>query len=322
MEKNHGEDHGYTMTRIKELRAIHKREVSGLSDAAQNLRDEASIFVDILPGYKIKELTDQEKSQMKSKDVRNLQAVEQKILMYYRKFLGQLVGLAHKKSEDAQYIALTCLCEILPAAQDFNFGSSVIDTIVNSANSRHPRLANMCVSSVRTILSAPHPTEAVLSALQYISDCVKDRGHGVNHRLLASLVCVRIRVMDVHARDIVKEKKIKKQQKKEDKELAKILEKGQASVGRVELLKLQTNMLNKVITTFLRTLEVCKTAPRYRQSMLFGPVMEGLAKFAPMIDFRYFHIFFSPFDNECDQGDLSTRGLVHHITFIFSSSSD
>eukprot|EP01061_Rhynchopus_euleeides_P029899 TRINITY_DN4952_c0_g1_i4.p1 TRINITY_DN4952_c0_g1~~TRINITY_DN4952_c0_g1_i4.p1 ORF type:complete len:192 (+),score=34.81 TRINITY_DN4952_c0_g1_i4:78-653(+) len=191
MERNYGEDHGYTLTRIKELRAIHKREVTSLSDAAQNLRDECQVFIDILPGYKIKEMTEAEKSQMKSKDVRSLQDVEQKILFYYRKFLGNLVGLAHKKSEEAQFMAVSCLCELLPVAQDFNYGSQIIDTVVDRANSRHPRLSHICVQAIRELLSAPHATDAVLSCLQCISDSVKDRQSAVNHRLLASLVCVR-----------------------------------------------------------------------------------------------------------------------------------
>ena len=287
MEKNHGDDHSYTRRRLKELRVIHKREVASSSDAAKNLRDEARVFQDVLPGYKIKELTDEEKGQMRSKDVRNLQDVEQTILFYYRKFLGNLVGLAHKRNEEAQYVALNCLCDMLPYAQDFNYGSSVIDTIVNHASSKSPRLSSMCVQAIRDLLSAPTPTDAVLSCLQCISDQVKERGPLVSHRLLSSLMCVRIKIMDVFARDLSKEKQQKKQQKNEDKELAKMMDKGSAKLSRVEIAKLQTTMLNKIITTYLRTLEVCRTAPRYRQSLLLQPTMEGLAKYAHMIDFSY-----------------------------------
>eukprot|EP01063_Lacrimia_lanifica_P013545 TRINITY_DN20196_c0_g1_i1.p1 TRINITY_DN20196_c0_g1~~TRINITY_DN20196_c0_g1_i1.p1 ORF type:complete len:637 (+),score=245.51 TRINITY_DN20196_c0_g1_i1:64-1911(+) len=326
MEKNHGEGHGYVLSRLKELRAVHKREIKSVGDVATNLRDEAQIFMDILPGYKIKELTEAEKQQMKSKEVRNLQSVEQTILMYYRKFVGNVVGLAHKKSDDAQYMAVNCLVELLPAAQDFNYGSSVIDTVVDRANSRNPRLAQMCITGVRDLLSAPTPNDAVLSCLQCICDQVKDRGHLVNHRLLASLMCIRIKIIDVHARDIIKEKKIKQQQKKDDKEIAKAMSKGEASIGRVEQAKMQTQMLNKVLTCYLRILEICKTAPRYRQSLLLGPTMEGLAKFAHMIDFSLFELLLQAISDILD-GESATlaamlNGIITVATLAISTQKD
>eukprot|EP01059_Diplonema_ambulator_P013592 TRINITY_DN24122_c0_g1_i1.p1 TRINITY_DN24122_c0_g1~~TRINITY_DN24122_c0_g1_i1.p1 ORF type:complete len:605 (+),score=240.06 TRINITY_DN24122_c0_g1_i1:34-1848(+) len=316
MERDHGDGHTYTLARIKEIRSIHKREVTSVAEAAKNLRDEANIYADILPGYKIKELTEDEKSVMRSKEVRSLQSVEQTILFYYRKFLGNLVALAHKKSDDTQFMAVSCLCEILPMAQDFNYGSAVIDVIVDRANSRVPKLANMCITAIRELLSCPTPSEAILSCLQCISTSVKDRGYLVSHRLVASLMCVRIKIMDVNSRDIIKEKKIKKQQKKDDKALAKQVEKGEAHMSRLEQSKLQTDMLNKVITTYLRTLEICKKAPRYRQSLLLGPVMEGLAKFAHLIDFSLFELLLEAISDVLASPTTTTAAVLNGVITV------
>ncbi|KAJ9446310.1 Nucleolar complex-associated protein 3 [Diplonema papillatum] len=316
MERNYGDSHGYSLGRIKDIRAIHKRPIASVAEAAQALRDEASVYVDILPGYKIKELTEDDKQTMKSKDVRALQNVEQSILQYYRKFLGNVVALAHKKSGDAQFVAVSCLCEILSVAQHFNFGSSVIDIVVDKCNSRIPRLANMCVAAVRELLSSPTPSDSVLSCLQCISDSVKDRGHSVNHRLIGSLLCVRIKLMDIHSRDLTFHKKVKQKQKKEDKELAKQLAKAEASLTRVDANKLQTKMLNKVLTTYLRALEICKTAPRYRQSLLLGPTMEGLAKFAHMIDFSLFELLLTAIGDIIESGTITTAAILNGIITV------
>ena len=317
MERDHGDAHSYTLGRLKQLRAIHKREVTSIGDAAKNLRDEAEIFGDILPGYRIKELTEAEKGQMQSKEVRSLQSVEQTILFYYRKFLGNLVSLSHKKSDDTQMVAVSCLCELLPVAQDFNFGSAVIDIIVDRANSRVPKLANMCIACVRDLLSAPTPTDATLSCLQCISDSVKDRGASVNHRLIQSLMYVRLRVIDIHARDISREKKLLQSEKKRDKELAKISSHGEAKLSRVQQAQLQTNMLNKVITTFLRAIEAAKkSTSRYRQSMILAPTMEGLAKFANLIDHSLFDLLLKAIQDVMESDATTTATKLNGIITV------
>eukprot|EP01060_Flectonema_neradi_P039607 TRINITY_DN8790_c0_g1_i1.p1 TRINITY_DN8790_c0_g1~~TRINITY_DN8790_c0_g1_i1.p1 ORF type:complete len:624 (+),score=94.70 TRINITY_DN8790_c0_g1_i1:43-1914(+) len=317
MERDHGDAHSYTLGRLKQLRAIHKREITSIGDAAKNLRDEAEIFTDILPGYRIKELTEAEKGQMQSKEVRSLQSVEQTILFYYRKFLGNLISLAHKKSDDTQMVAVSCLCEMLPVAQDFNFGSAVIDIIVDRANSRVPKLANMCIACVRDLLSAPTPTEATLSCLQCISDSVKDRGAAVNHRLIQSLMFVRLRVIDIHARDISREKKQLQADKKKDKELAKIASHGEAKLSRVQQAQLQTNMLNKVITTYLRAIEAAKkSTSRYRQSMVLAPTMEGLAKFANLIDHSLFDLLLQAIQDVMESEATTTATKLNGIITV------
>eukprot|EP00756_Hemistasia_phaeocysticola_P033280 Hpha_TRINITY_DN16457_c6_g4::TRINITY_DN16457_c6_g4_i1::g.162733::m.162733/K14834/NOC3; nucleolar complex protein 3 len=316
MERPRGDEHAYEKGKLKEIRSIHKREIGSAEDVARSLRDETQVWKDLLPGYKIKEMDEEDKSQMMSKEVRALQSVEQAMLENYRKFVGNLVGLAHKKNEDVQHLAVSCLCEILPQAQDFNYGQSVIDVIVDKANSRRPSIAAPCIQAVRTLLSAVMPSEAVLACLQSISDQVKERGELVSPRLIQSLLYVRLKLVNVDA--LRREAKERKQKKKQDSKLLKGEEALDASGGKLTQGRLQTNMLQKVVTTYLRVLDVCRAASRYRQSLLLGPTMEGLAKFSHLIDYTLFDLLLKAIRQALDTPGTTVAARLHGIITVAS----
>eukprot|EP01065_Artemidia_motanka_P051966 TRINITY_DN9265_c0_g1_i1.p1 TRINITY_DN9265_c0_g1~~TRINITY_DN9265_c0_g1_i1.p1 ORF type:complete len:674 (+),score=198.12 TRINITY_DN9265_c0_g1_i1:102-2024(+) len=316
MEKAQKDQHAYERAKIKEIRAIHKREIASAADAATSLKDETAVWKDLLPGYKIRELSEGDKQQMKSAEVRGLESVEQTMLQYYRKFLGNLVGLAHKRSEDIQHIVVSCLCDLLPQAQEFNFGSSVIDIVVDRASSRNLSIAGMCVTAVRHLLSQPTASEAVLTCLQCIADQVKERGELVSPRLVASLLYVRVKMVNVDSREVQREKQERERRRKQDKKLAGKMEAADAENSRVKEAQLQTNILQKVITTYLRILNTCRTASRFRQSMLLGPTMEGLAKFAHLIDYSLFDLLLQAIRQALDSPATTLAAVLHGIITV------
>eukprot|EP00662_Eupelagonemidae_sp_cell21_P024632 gene24632-5592_t len=69
----------------------------------------------------------------------------------------------------------------------------------------------------------------------------------------------------------------------------------------------KTQMLNKVITTYLR-----RPLPR-RQSLLLGPTMEGLAKFAHLIDHGLFDLLLKAIRDALDSPATTLAATLHGI---------
>lgn len=216
----------------------------------------AAIFKDILPGcaayyracplhlcsharcsYRIRELTEAEKTTKVSADVAKLRKFENSMLKYYQGFLqdcenvlqahrnalrkaSAAEGAAEAQEDKVALTAMQCLCEMLVYKTNFNFRSNLLASIVaRLAVTRPPGVAEQALGALRTVFEDDEHGDASLEAVRVIFRFIKTRSYNVPDRVLNLFLHLRL-IDDLEppndeAADGSKDKKGKKKQKKE-----------------------------------------------------------------------------------------------------------
>ncbi|CAE6517704.1 unnamed protein product [Rhizoctonia solani] len=99
------------------------------------LLSQLAIFKDIVPGYRIRALTEHEKAEKVSQAVQRTRDWEQGLVGVYQNYLKLLEAEVKAKSELDQ-VALKCMCALLTSITHFNFNSNIMATIVARLSKR------------------------------------------------------------------------------------------------------------------------------------------------------------------------------------------
>ncbi|CCW66977.1 unnamed protein product [Phytomonas sp. Hart1] len=278
----------YLQGRIKTLYQLHNHAVTDYAALVQNLNEECSILCDLIPNYRISATLEQEDGQTdqrKQKEVYNIQRLEHELLTQYEHFL-QLLRKLSKKSHPEQQALGSRLCARLvgSAAPEFNHSETLLILAVNFANSKSTRVAQPCMNALFELLGGQmvsDVTEHVVAALLAI---VRKKSYAMNPKLLNVLLHVRVAMVDMHRSDFTEEKVKNKRLKKEDKELARQMQKAKARRDRSELAVKQIRIIHRVFVIYLRVLEASKACSPVHRTKILAPTLEGLLKFAPLIN--------------------------------------
>ncbi|MGH0136924.1 UNVERIFIED_CONTAM: hypothetical protein FKN15_008498 [Acipenser sinensis] len=256
------------------------------------------IFKDIVPSYRIRPLTEAEKSTKVKKETQQLREFEEGLVSQYKFYLENLEQtvkdwkqMKKKKSDVVSLtsykglaeVAVKCLCELLVALPHFNFHNNIIVMIVPLMN----------------------------------HDCKK---------VLKALLCLRVKEVEVKkdADDIAPKKRfmnfkekrkhlsrMQRKWKKAEEKLEKELLEAEATECKEKKLKLHTETLNIVFLTYFRILK------KAQKSILLPCVLEGLAKFAHLINVEFFDDLLIVLHKLVESGDLSYRESLHCIQTAF-----
>jgi nucleolar complex protein 3 len=273
----------YAEDRIAELRAIHRQAPENMNDVLMLMKKELDIFVDIVPGYKIKE---HKITQEASKQVQAVQKNEQTILTLYRKYVDYLLKSSKSRVTVVANEAYLSMCRLLTAAAYFNFASNIIQTVVEGTCSRTANVANGCVAALEELYEIDGTGEATLKAVSCVTNLIKQKRHLVNPQLIGSFIHLRLTSVDIH-KETVKEKesaRITKKKTKEEVIIEKELVTSQAVQSKEDRKKTQTALLQRLVAAYLRVIEAAQGANGVRQARLLAPTMEGLNKFALLMD--------------------------------------
>jgi nucleolar complex protein 3 len=99
-----------------------------------------AIFTDILPSYRIRPPTSEERNIRVSKETKQLWDYESQLLTHYQQYLNileQTWDALGKRSFPPPALAATsviCLCELLKSAMHFNFRSRILQVVVRTLN--------------------------------------------------------------------------------------------------------------------------------------------------------------------------------------------
>ncbi|KAB0390381.1 hypothetical protein E2I00_007207, partial [Balaenoptera physalus] len=252
--------------KLKELRSMLMEQDPDVAVTVRKLVIVSlmELFKDITPSYKIRPLTEAEKStkqrKLKKSNVVSLKAYK---------------GLAE--------VAVKSLCELLVALPHFNFHNNIIVLVV-------PLMNDMSKLMLKTFL------------------------------------CLRIKEVEVKkdTEDINKQKKfmtfkekrktlsrMQRKWKKAEEKLERELREAEASESSEKKLKLHTETLNIVFVTYFRILKKAQRSP------LLPAVLEGLAKFAHLINVEFFDDLLVVLHSLIESGDLSYQESLHCVQTAF-----
>ncbi|MEE6485629.1 hypothetical protein FKM82_014353 [Ascaphus truei] len=289
-----------SVKKLKELRAMLMEQDPAVAVTVRKLVmiSLMEVFKDITPSYKIRPLTEEEKTSRVKKETQKLREFEEGLVSQYKFYLENLEQTVKdwkqmkiKKSEVVSLkaykglaeIAVKCLCELLVSLAHFNFHNNIIVLVVPLINDQYKQIADTCFEAVKRLFRQDKVGQASLAAVKVISGLVKSRNYDVRPEW-------------------------KKAEEKLDRELMEV----EASENKEKKIKLHTETLNIVFLTYFRILK------RAQKSVLLPAVLEGLAKFAHLINVDFFDDLLVVLHNLVDSGDLSYREGLHCVQTAFN----
>eukprot|EP00758_Cryptobia_borreli_P005130 Tbor_TRINITY_DN4747_c0_g1::TRINITY_DN4747_c0_g1_i1::g.17001::m.17001/K14834/NOC3; nucleolar complex protein 3 len=282
----------YLQSKISRLHSIHNQTITEYGDLVESLTEECDILCEIIPGYKISATLEGEDGGgdvRKKKEVYNVEKLEHELLKQYQRFLQLIKKLSKKQHPEQQALGSRLLAKLIPVGTEFNHNSDLLRLGVDFANNKHQRVAQPCLDALSTLLDGHMVTEATDHIVGAILAIVRKKSYAINAKILSILLHVRVAMVDVHRKDITEEKAKNKRLKKEDKELARQMQKSKARRDRAEMAAKQTKIIHRLFVVYLRVMESAKSCSKQHQARILAPTLEGLVKFAPLVNLELFH---------------------------------
>ncbi|KAM3860006.1 nucleolar complex protein 3 homolog [Diretmus argenteus] len=300
------------------------------------------IFKDIVPSYRIRPLTAEEKTTKVKKETQQLREFEEGLVSQLKFFLEDLEQTVkdwkQQKKKRSQAVSLSsylslaevavrCLCELLVAIPHFNFHNNIIVMVVPLMNDPVNQISVMCCDAMTKLFKQDKLGHASLGAVRVISGLVKSLNYNVRPELLRTLLSLRIKEVEVKkdTEDTApkqkfmnykdKKKNLSRMQrkwKKAEEKLEKELLEAEASESKDKKIKLHTETLNIVFLIYFRILK------KAQKSVLLPSVLEGLANFAHLINLEFFDDLLNVLQTLIRSGDLTHRESLHCIQTAFN----
>ncbi|KAM3539473.1 hypothetical protein ARSEF1564_007610 [Beauveria bassiana] len=298
---------------LKALAKYGESEITAIQMLA--LMTQMAVFKDIIPGYRIRPLAEDEQKEQISKDIRQLRQFEQSLVSGYQHYVKDLnrlarLGIRAKPGmQSVSNVAYTCACTLLTSVPHFNFRSELLKILVWKLSRR--RLdddASKCLQALETLFRQDDEGRPTMEAVSLLTKMMKSREYQVDQAVLNLFLSLRLlsEFRGTASRDRVDKdggedgedgpaqpfKKTKKNQRefrtkrerkllKEQKSITKEMTQADALVSHEERERMQSETLKMVFACYFRVLKL-------REPHLMGAVLEGLAKYARLINQDFF----------------------------------
>ncbi|KAG2349941.1 nucleolar complex-associated protein 3 [Suillus weaverae] len=266
-----------------------------------------AVFKDIIPGYRIRALTDKEKAEKVSQMVARTREWEQGFVLVYQNYLRSLETELKAKSELAE-VALKCICTLATEVTHFNFRTNLITCIVARLSKKSwDEASNLCMNTLISIFREDQTGTPSLEAVQLLNRMIKERHFNVHPEVLTCLLHLRLKTeLNIRASDSKVDKNIqskgkaaarrakgkptgqphlsKKAQKvlKERKEIEREMRDAEAEVDKEERANTHTETLKLLFVLYFRILKHPRPTP------LLPAALRGISKFAHLINIDFF----------------------------------
>ncbi|KAM9336807.1 nucleolar complex protein 3 homolog [Symphorus nematophorus] len=330
--------------RVKELRGMLMESDPSVAVTVRKMVMVSlmEIFKDIAPTYRIRPLTPEEKVAKVKKETQQLREFEEGLVSQYKFYLEDLEQTIkdwkQKKKKRSQAVgfqsyrglaevAVRCLCELLLTLPHFNFHNNIVVILVPMMNDPDKKISGLCCDAFRKLFQQDKVGGASLATVRVISGLVKSLNYNVRPEVLRTLMSLRIKEVEMK-KDMEdtaptkkfmnnKEKKknlsrMQRKWKKAEEKLEKELLEAEASESKERKIKLHTETLNIVFLIYFRILK------KAQKSVLLPAVLEGLAKFAHLINLEFFDDLLNVLQNLIQSGDLTSRESLHCIQTVFT----
>ena len=318
------EEHAAGFRTLAQIASSSNMSVKKLALATQ-----LAVYRDVIPGYRIRPMAESDMTEKVSKDIRRLRAFEQSLVGSYQKYVTELArhaklsrGNISETLASLATLAISCACTLLLAVPHFNFRGDLLKILVDKlSGNRIDRDFVKCRETLETLFRDDEDGNPSLDAMTILTRMMKARGYRIDETLLNTFLHLRLlsefssKGSQNHIDKLVadedglmgkkkpkfkKEFRTKKQRKieKERKAVAKEFKEADAIVSHEERDRMQAETLKLVFVTYFRILKA-------RTSNLMGAVLEGLAKYAHLINQDFFGDLLEALKDLTAQADTS-----------------
>lgn len=291
--------------KIRELRNLMNNTKS-LQVKHITLLSLVPLFKDLIPGYRIRPLTEVEKKEKVSKDIKKLREFEEALVINYKDYIDSLTYFSKRgrsaKEGSPNYILATAAvmasCDLLESVPHFNFRNELIEIIVDKVSRKTiDKPFVKAISTIKIIFTADEEGHVSHEVVKVISKMVKARKYNVHESVIDSFLYLRLltELSTKASRDTVDRvegPKIKKKdrvhltkkqrkQRKEEKLIEEEMRKAETVVSAEEKERIQGETLKM---TFILYFNILKE----RSNSLMASTLEGLAKFSHLVNAEFF----------------------------------
>lgn len=269
------------------------------------LLSQAAVYKDSMPGYRIRAYKDEDLGTKVSKEIRKQRQYEHSLVTSYQAYVKTLVDLCKKRgNEQLKKTALDCVCSLLLAIPHFNFRTELLGVLVSELSYKQSSpFFTKSLETVEKFFDEDEDGGPALEAVTLLTKMMKAKNYDVREEVLNTFFHLRLLtelsvkssteradkpedVSKLHGKRSKKEKwehRSKKEKKiaKERKAVEKDMKEADAAVDFELREKLQSETLKIVFITYFRIL-------KEQIPWLMGAVLEGLAKFAHLINQDFF----------------------------------
>lgn len=297
---------------ISSFKTIAEMADNGSHVAIQKLAlaSQVAIYKDVIPGYRIRSLGEDDMSSKVSKEVRKIRKFEQTLLGGYKNLIHKLQVLtspSSKKDQDQvdpglRSVAISCACNLLLGVPHFNFRGELLKIVVNRlAKKQVDADFNKCRETLEDVFAKDTDGVVSLEAVRLLTKMMRAKEYRINEGVLNTFLHLRLLSefsskasadrVDKPEDNTVSGKKQKQKREfrtkrerkveKERKVVEKDMKEADALVSHEAREKSQAETLKLVFGNYFRILKL-------RTQYLMGPVLEGLAKYAHLINQDFF----------------------------------
>ncbi|KAJ4325377.1 hypothetical protein N0V94_000719 [Neodidymelliopsis sp. IMI 364377] len=289
---------------LKTLGAIAESENNTVKKLA--LATSVTIFKDLIPGYRIRPMSEEAMGEKVSKEVKKLRQFEQKLVSGYETYVKQLAALCKSSgSSDEQKaglatVAVSCACNLLTAVPHFNFRGELLKIVVGKLSTRRVDADfARCREALEKLFEEDEDGNVSLETVTLLTKMMKAKHYNFDESVLNTFLHLRL-LSEFHQKasynSVDKDedavgKKIKQKREfrtkrlrkelKEKKAIEKEFKEADAAVSHEERDRMQAETLKLVFVCYFRILKA-------RSPKLMGAVLEGLARYAHLINQDFF----------------------------------
>ncbi|KAJ4363498.1 hypothetical protein N0V83_009793 [Neocucurbitaria cava] len=291
---------------LKTLAAIADSENITVKKLA--LATQVAIFKDLIPGYRIRPLSEEKMQEKISKEVKKLRMFEQKLVSSYEAYVKHLAKLAKSSGSDKEQIAslasvaVSCTCNLITAVPHFNFRGELLKILIGKLSTRRVDADFVrCREALESLFENDEDGNVSLEAVTMLTKMMKGRNYHFDESVLNTFLHLRLLSEFAHKASYnsvdksedqpLSGKKMKQKREfrtkrlrkelKEKKAIEKEFKEADAAVSHEERDRMQAETLKMVFVAYFRILKA-------RSPKLMGAVLEGLARYAHLINQDFF----------------------------------
>lgn len=297
------------------------------------------VFKSIIPGYRIRPLSETEKREKVSRDIARLRNFEESLVLNYKAYIDILARLARTPNNENPInislgnLAAHAATELAASSSHFNFRSELLTILIRRISKPNPLIDPIFQKTVKTLealLADDDEGNTSLEIVRILSKTMKTRNFNVDESVLNILLSLDIlsdydpntRVEEttqvkIKKKDRVHLSKKERKARKEMKQIEEEMRKAEQAVSAEERERNQAEILKFVLSLYLNILKSDTTR-------LVGSVLEGLSKFGHMANFDLLGDFLEVmkeiiFDTQLD--DLSSAEVRKVLLCIVTAFS-
>lgn len=270
---------------------------------------QSAIYKDIIPGYRIRPLTEEEQKAKVSKEVRKQRQFEQSLVGNYQAYVETLAHLVRNarrvNSKDADSLAkisVSCACNLLQHVPHFNFRVELLKILVDVLSTRNvDDTFKKARETMEEVFRNDEDGNISLDAVRLLVKMFKAKDYRIHESVLNILLSLRLlEELQVKgsteritkANDDSAPLRRKKNEKtfrtkrerkleREKKAIEKEMREADASVSHEQRDKAQAETLKLVFIAYFKIL-------KEKPPGLMAATLEGLARYAHLINIDFF----------------------------------